>query len=367
MKKLFNIILVAVAMVGCGTAPTTMPTVTGEPFPDTDGNHINAHGGGIISHDGTYYWYGEHRGDGTPGAGQEGVMCYSSKDLHNWDNRGIVLATSDEEGSPLEKGGIIERPKVVYNPATGKFVMWFHHELKGRGYGAAQAGVAVADNPLGPFTLLHTGRVNPGVYPVNFAEDNKGKVWSDTLQWWTPEWYKAIDEGMFTVRDLDGGQMARDMTLYVDDDGTAYHIYSSEDNLTLQIAELDSIYTRHTGKYIRIFPGGHNEAPALFKHDGSYWMIASGCTGWEPNEARLMRADSIMGEWTRLPNPCRGEGADKTFGGQSTYVMDLNGELTFMADKWNPKNLADSRHLWLPVRFDKDGIPYITMEELPAE
>lgn len=119
--------------------------------------------------------------------------------------------------------------------------------------------------------------------------------------------------------------MSRDMTLFVDDDGKAYHIYSSEDNLTLQIAELSDDYLSHTGKYIRIFPGGHNEAPAIFKKDGIYWMITSGCTGWEPNKARLLTATSILGEWKQLPNPCVGENADKTFGGQSTYVLPLQG------------------------------------------
>ena len=78
-------------------------------------------------------------------------------------------------------------------------------------------------------------------------------------------------------------QMSRDMTLYVDDDGIAYHIYSSEENLTLQIAELTDDYQGHSGKYVRLFPGGHNEAPAIFKKDGTYWMITSGCTGWAPN------------------------------------------------------------------------------------
>ena len=33
----------------------------------------------------------------------------------------------------------MERPKVIYNKQTGKFVMWFHLELKGRGYGPARA------------------------------------------------------------------------------------------------------------------------------------------------------------------------------------------------------------------------------------
>lgn len=72
--------------------------------------------------------------------------------------------------------------------------------------------------------------------------------------------------------------MSRDMTLFVDDDGKAYHIYSSEENLTLHIAELTDDYLQHSGRYIRIFPGGHNEAPALFKKDNMYWMITSGCT-----------------------------------------------------------------------------------------
>ena len=39
-------------------------------------------------------------------------------------------------------------------------------------------------------------------------------------------------------RDYVGGQMARDMTLFVDDDGKAYHIYASEENSTLQISQL---------------------------------------------------------------------------------------------------------------------------------
>ena len=341
-------------------AAPTMPLVRGEVFPDTEGKHINAHGGGILEKDGVYYWYGEHRGDGSMDSGQKGVACYSSTDLRDWKNEGIVLPVTDREGDPIEAGCTIERPKVIYNPVTGKYVMWFHLELKGQGYGAAQSATAVADNPLGPFTLIRAARVNPGVMPANLDNAARKKKWPKSLKWWTPKWYKALEEGMFTVRDLDGGQMARDQGVFVDDDGKAYHIYSSEDNLTLQIAELDPTYTKHTGRYVRIFPGGHNEAPAIFKHDGTYWMITSGCTGWAPNEARLMKARNIMGPWEKLPNPCRGELAEKTYLGQSTFVMrDGNGNYTFMADIWNPKNLGDSRHLWLPVRFDTDGTPYI--------
>ena len=59
----------------------------GEIWPDTEGNHINAHGGGIIFHDGTYYWFGESR---LPSTEQDrtmyGVGCYSSTDLLTWKN-----------------------------------------------------------------------------------------------------------------------------------------------------------------------------------------------------------------------------------------------------------------------------------------
>ena len=335
--------------------------VSGEVWKDTGGNVINAHGGGILFNNGKYYWFGEHR----PSSGfttQVGVTCYSSTDLRNWKYEGVALAVSDETGSDIEKGCIIERPKVIYNQKTGKYVMWFHLELKGRGYGPSRAGVAVSDTPAGPYRFIRSGRVNPGVYPLNMTREEKKLTWNPKdYEWWTPEWREAVNKGMFVKRDLEGdGQMSRDMTLFVDDDGTAYHIYSSEENLTLHIAELSDDYLSHTGKYIRIFPGGHNEAPAIFKKDGTYWMIASGCTGWEPNEARLMTASSILGEWLQLSNPCVGKDAEITFGGQSTYILpQKDGGYMFMADAWRPKNLSDSRYIWLPVRFNGKGIPFI--------
>lgn len=335
---------------------------SGKVWRDTDGNVINAHGGGVLFHEGKYYWFGEHR----PESGfvtEKGVNCYSSTDLLNWKCEGIALPVSDEAGSDIEKGCIMERPKVIYNKKTGKFVMWLHLELKGQGYGPARAAVAVSDSPAGPYRFIRSGRVNPGVYPLNMTKKEQKKKWNGSQyeEWWTPEWYKAIKGGKFVQRDLQGGQMSRDMTLFVDDDDKAYHIYSSEDNLTLQIAELSDDYLSHTGKYIRIFPGGHNEAPAIFKKDGVYWMITSGCTGWDPNKARLLTARSILGKWKQLPNPCVGENADKTFGGQSTYILPVEGKdcYIFMADIWRPKSLADSRYIWLPILFDGKGTPFI--------
>ena len=293
---------------GCSNEPL-QPIRSGEIWPDNNGEHINAHGGGVMYHDGTYYWFGENKCDTTSSA-MVGVMCYSSRNLTDWKNEGVALSVVDNDSSDIARGCILERPKVIYNAKTGKFVMWFHLELKGKGYAAARAGVAVSDTPAGPYRFIRSGRVNAGKLPVDM--DGQAVAVLDTLnaknyeKWWTPEWTDAVNKGLIVKRDLDGGQMSRDMTLYVDEDGKAYHIYSSEENLTLQIAELSDDYLSHTGNYVRVAPAGHNEAPAIFKKDGTYWMITSGCTGWAPNEARMFSSSSIFGPWSQHPNPCVG-------------------------------------------------------------
>ena len=336
---------------------------------DESGRHINAHGGGIMKYGDTYYWFGEHKDDHTSNA-LVGVMCYASKDLVNWRNCGVALSVSDERGHDIERGCILERPKVIYNKVTGKFCMWFHLELKGRGYAAARYGVAVADRPEGPYKFLYSSRANAGEAPLSVPEGTTNVLTVDSnviaetvggseFKEWTPEWIKAVKGGLFVRRDFATGQMARDMTLYVDDDGKAYHIFSSEDNMTLHVAELTADYLHHTGRYTRVASGGQNEAPAIFKHDGTYWMITSGCTGWDPNEARMFSAPSIWGPWTQHPNPCRGPKAEKTFGGQSTFVLTLDdGRHIFMADIWRPRHPRDARYIWIPIEFE-DGKPVV--------
>ncbi|MEI6493423.1 MAG: beta-glucanase, partial [Verrucomicrobiota bacterium] len=85
----------------------------GELWPDDQGVPINAHGGGMLFHKGVYYWFGEHKIEGKAGnVAQVGVSVYSSRDLYNWKNEGVALAVSGTPGDPLEKGCIIERPKV---------------------------------------------------------------------------------------------------------------------------------------------------------------------------------------------------------------------------------------------------------------
>jgi hypothetical protein len=332
----------------------------GKPWPDADNVHINAHGGGILYYIGKYFWFGEHKIAGRLGnSAQVGVSCYSSKDLFNWKNEGIALKVEENDSeSEIQKGCIIERPKVVYNLKTKKFVMWFHLELKGKGYAAARTGVAISDKPEGPYTYIESYRPNAGVWPLNYPDAWKqSHAGEDTLTWWTPNWRKAVMEGLFVRRDFAEGQMSRDMTVFVDDDGKAYHIHSSEENLTLHISELADDYLSFTGKWVQVFPGGHNEAPAICKYNGKYYMITSGCTGWDPNAARSAVANSLWGPWEPLGNPCVGFDSETTFRSQSTYILKVEGienGFIFMADRWAPKNPIDGSYVWLPLLFENE-------------
>lgn len=329
----------------------------GELWYDTKGNVINAHGGGFIFYNGKYYWFGEHKIEGIAGnKAMVGVHCYSSSDLYNWLDEGIALpVVKDDPNSPIVEGCVIERPKVIYNEKNRKFVMWFHLELKGQGYKAAQTGVAVSESITGPYTFIRATRADIGSWPLNMTEEQrKLTVQEKDLKRWSEEWKTAVKDGLFVRRDFANGQMARDMTLFVDN-GQAYHIHSAEENQTLHISELSDDYTSFTGRYIRIFPGGNNEAPAIFKFKGKLYMITSGCTGWEPNAARSAMSDAIMGNWTATGNPCVGESADLTFHSQSTAVIPVTGnegKFIFVGDRWRPQNAIDGRYIFLPITFD---------------
>lgn len=344
MLRFLSIVLLA--SISAAAAERFTP---GELWPDDRGEPINAHGGGVLWHQGTYYWFGEHKVAGRLGnTAQVGVSCYSSTDLYRWRNEGIALAVEDHPRSEITKGCIIERPKVVYNARTKRFVMWFHLEHRGKGYATARTAVAVAEKITGPYRFHQSHRPNRGSWPVNCDPET------------------AKDPQLrFLKRDHSTGQMSRDMTVFVDDDGRAWHIAAAEENYTLHISLLTPDYLGFTGKFSRALPGGHNEAPAICKHDGKYWLITSGCSGWDPNEARSHVATSMAGPWTPLGNPCTGPhpdggmGPEKTWGGQSTFILPVNGRpgcFIAMFDVWRPHNPIDGRYLWLPVRFENDRI-----------
>ena len=160
------------------------------------------------------------------------------------------------------------------------------------------------------------------------------------------------------------------MNLFVEKDGTAYIVYTSENNKTLYISKLNEEYTYlsrdpeeavYGEDYIRVFPGSMREAPVLFKSDaGRYYLMSSSTTGWASNEARVYSSDSIFGEWKYDGNPCKGEGSDITFDTQSTCLFQTDsGQIIYYGDRWNHSDLSDSRYVWLPATIE-DGRLSIT-------
>ncbi len=303
------------------TSVERLPSQAGQILPgklwrDTSGRAIQAHGGGILKVGDLFYWYGEEKSQGYNN--KVGVSCYSSRDLVTWKWESIALPSS---GFPEEfrDGGVCERPKVVYNARSKKYVMWSH--LDARGYAVSKPGVAIADKPTGPFTFLEDKSVRP------------------------------VADSTF-----------RDMNLWVDDDGKAYSFYSGEDNWTMHIVRLNDDYTAPEtpmveGKtWARAFVRKMREAPAPFKWKGKYFILTSGCTGWAPNPAAYAVADSPLGPWTEHPNPFVGEGANTTFASQSTFVLPLGGDqFMYLGDRWKPDDLSDSRYIWLPFTMKPDG------------
>jgi lysophospholipase L1-like esterase len=295
---------------------------------DTDGHFINAHGAGVLYHDGVYYLYGEIKKGKTrlvPGQDWEdyrvdagGVSCYSSRDLVRWKNEGVALTPNlTDTASDLYIGRVIERPKVIYNAGTRQYVMWMHIDRDDYGY--ARAGVAVSERPSGPFRYL--GSVRPN------------------------------------------GQQVRDMTVFQDRDGRAYLVYASENNNTMQVCLLATDYLSPTTVFRRILIDQRREAPAVFLADGKYYLITSLCSGWDPNAAKVAVADSMLGEWVFSGNPCVGPDSATTFHSQSTYVLPLGGErFLFMADRWNKTDLERSGYLWAPFSV-RDGRVEIGEEE----
>ncbi len=305
--------------------------LTGTPLYDNNGGLVQAHGGGVLWDEKTkkYYWYGEARGASVVPANLQkyadwgwriGVACYSSADLYNWTYEGLALEMiENDDEAPLEYpesdirvGEVIERPKVIYNDKTGKYVMWMH--IDNGWYGYSRAGVAVADSPVGPFTYLESSRP--------------------------------------------GDKMSRDMTVFKDDDGAAYIYFSTDENSSLAVCRLSEDYLSCEGEAVYCISGGWREAPALFRFKDTYYMITSGCTGWDPNAADYATAPSPLGPWTRHGSPMRGEGAELTFGGQSAFVLPVDaekGHFIFIADTWRPSHHDESGFIWLPVQIRDDG------------
>ncbi len=296
---------------------------------DTSGNKIHAHGGCIQKFGDWYYWYGENRMDDIY------VSCYRSKDLTIWEYRNNILTihskteavkyetdlmlVRDKDGDygpvhelnlnrvdPFNKVNI-ERPKVVYNEKTKKYVMWAHFE-NGVNYSCARACVASCDTPDGDFVF----------------------------------------HGSFSPL----GNMSRDCTLFKDDDGTCYFISNARDNMDMMIYKLTEDYLSVEKVVNKIFVSQNREAPVVFKHNNLYYMLTSFCSGWEPNQCMYSYAKSLDGEWKQLEK-CADE---ITYDTQPAFSITLDGgQILYFGDHWSGGEYFSSSYVVLPLEFYNDN------------
>ena len=274
--------------------------LNGADFTDVNGSVINAHGGGFLRVGEYYYWIGENRKNDVF------VSCYRSKDLINWEFRADLLT---RKSHPELDKAFIERPKVIYNEKTKQFVMWMHYEY-GHDYSFARAAVAFSDDIEKPFTFLKSFR------PF--------------------------------------GNMSRDCTLYKDIDGNAYFISAARENFDMMLYKLTDDYLDAKVEISTLWPGGHREAPALVKHGEYYFLLTSGCTGWDPNQAKYAYSKSIVGQWSPLKNI----GDSTTYNSQSTYILPIEREkgtdYLYVGDRWDGKMYFNSKYIFLPLNFEND-------------
>ncbi len=295
----------------------------GREWLDTNGKPIQAHGGSLLTVAGIHYWYGENkeRTDGKNGVWHWGVRCYRSTDLYNWEDCGLIIPPDEaDEASPLHPSSMMDRPHILYNRRTQKFVCWLKIMEKN---GEQTETVLTADAILGPYTIVRRG-----------------------------------------LRPL--GMSARDFDLAAAPDGKGYYFFERVHSETI-IADLTEDYTGVTGYYSTHFPQPQppfvREATAHFVRRGRHYLVTSGTTGYLPNPSQIAVADTWHGPYRVLGDPHPGDESRTSFHSQITSVFRAPGKKDLyiaLADRWAPAYM----HLryqdygeWFRLRFAEERTP----------
>ncbi|MDN8591349.1 AbfB domain-containing protein [Paenibacillus sp. 11B] len=290
------------------TSAASVTITNGSDWLDTAGNPIQANSGNILKVGSTYYWYGEHAVSGK----FDSVNVYTSTDLKHWTFSNAILTKDSATELASSK---IERPKVIYNASTKQYVLWAHYE-NGTDYNLGRVAVATSSTPNGKFTY----------------------------------------EGSFRPLDYE----SRDMTVFVDTDGTGYLIAASRKNGgandTMAIFKMNASYTGVESFVGWQFENAYREAPAVVKKGNRYYLFTSQAAGWYPNQGAYATASSMTGTWSALTP----YGNPSAFGSQIHDIATITGSNTtsyiYMGDRWNPLNLGEHKHIWLPLTLnDSNG------------
>ena len=224
----------------------------GRKWLDTVGKPIQAHGFSVFWNEeaGLWYWYGENK-EKTLGGKKNtvwhwGVRLYTSPDLYNWEDKGLIIEPQPEDlSSPLHPTYCMDRPHIIYNKKTGKYVAW----LKIMAGEVSQfMSVLTADRFEGPYTFAR-------------------KI------------CKPLD--------MDTG----DFCLHADEKSGKAYIWFERPHFQLICATLTEDYTAVTGEYSvhydNLLPPDTREAPTFFERGGRKYLITSGTSGYYPNPSRV--------------------------------------------------------------------------------
>lgn len=196
-------------------------------------------------HKDTVFLYTTHDEDDADGFKMLDWLLYTSTDMVNWTDHGVVATLKDFAWNPRVNGAwaleVIER--------NGRFYMYC--PIHGNGI-----RVLVADTPYGPFE-------DPIEKPLVWQKEH----WNDI-----------------------------DPTVFIDDDGQAYMYWGNPDVYYVKLNE-DMIST--SGEIMKLPKQQHyQEGPWCYKRNGRYYMaFASTCC---PEGIGYAMSDSPTGPWTTM-------------------------------------------------------------------
>ena len=277
------------------------------PLLDNDGKRVQAHGGSVFYEDSTYYFYGENK-ERTTGKSKIwtwGVRAYSSKDLVNWKDEGLIIPPDlENKRSLLHPYHYLDRPHIVRSKATGKYVCWLKFSAKSESCFA----VLTADSFKGPYTLVK-------------------------------EYFRPFgaEVGDFDIHDF--GE--RGVYIYFADGKKGIVGCRLTDDCTDVAGEPRRYYEGLTVPYCR-------EGVTVFEAKGNIYLLTSGMTGYVPNPSEVARLSSPLGELTDLGDPQEGDRSGASFMSQISCVFEerKTGTLVAVADRWLPElQLERETHL----------------------
>ena len=134
---------------------------------------------------------------------------------------------------------------------------------------------------------------------------------------------------------------------------------AARDNADLHVYRLSEDYLNVEKLVHRLWQGEYREAPSVIKSEEKYYMITSFCTGWAPNQGKCAVADSMEGDWGMLKKI----GDETTYQSQAAFLLNLNGQLLYIGDRWNAENYFESGYVAYPLKVENGELVMEYCEE----